>query len=463
MLTRLRRAQTRTHPSTTLLRSAYSLALNVILTSGLGLGFWVLAARIFPSATVGRDSALVAAMMTLSAICQLNLLSALPRFLPIVRHRPERVVWGSYLLTGVVSVLGATAFVLIAPAASHSYRFLSARPALGLLFVASVVVWGVFALQDAVLTAARRAVWVPVENAIFGVLKIAALPVTLALASATPVFVAWNVPVVALVIPVNLFIFLRVLRTPLAAPGGLTPIERFGLRGLVRFLAADYAASVLMQAACGLLPVLVVALLGARSGAYFYMPFTLIVALDTMFAGVLQPLTVEGALAEARLPELAREIVRHFGWLAVFAVVVLAGGASRILALYGPEYARHGAPVLRMIALASLFRAITGTYMAICRVEGRAGRILATQVVTFVLVVALVAVLAPSHGLQGVGVAWLVANAVVTGGTIWHVIAVLRRPSRDAPEAAPPATVPPAASPLPPPPAPEVPGGGTLR
>jgi O-antigen/teichoic acid export membrane protein len=430
-VTRRQRADRPARESTPLLRSAYSLALNVILTSALGLGFWIVAARIFPSSTVGRDAALVAAMATLSAICQLNLASAIPRFLPIVRDRPERVVWGCYLLTGIVSVLGSIAFVLIAPAVSHGYRFLSTKPALALLFVASVVVWGVFSLEDAVLTAARRAVWVPVENAIFGVLKIAALPVMLSLASGHPVFIAWNAPVLALVIPVNLFIFLRVLRKPIATSGMRSPIERFGLRGLLGFLAQDYIAFIFTTAAAGLLPVLVVALLGGSSGAYFYMPFALIAAFDALFSLVVQPITVEGALDEARLPELTRDIVRHFGWVLVVGIILLAAGASEILSLYGPSYARAGAPVLRLLALASLFRAITALYMAICRVEGRASRILVTQVITFVVLVALVAVLAPSHGLVGVAAAWLVASAVVAAGTVWHVIAVLRRPSQD--------------------------------
>ena len=420
--------------STALLKSAYSLALNVVLTSALGLAFWIVAARIFPSSTVGRDSALVAAMTTLSAICQLNLQAAIPRFLPIVRNRPERVVWGSYLLTTVVSMIGATAFVLIAPALSHSYGFLSSQPALALLFVASVVVWGIFSLEDAVLTAVRRAVWVPVENTIFGILKIAALPIMLAVASKRPVFIAWNAPVVALVIPVNLFIFLRVLRKPIAPTGGRSPIERFGLRGLVGFLAQDYIAFIFTQASSGLLPVLVVALLGGSPGAYFFMPFALIAAFDSLFNLVVQPLTVEGALAEGRLPQLSRDIVRHFGWLLLVGIVLLAGGASHILALYGASYSRHGAALLRLLAVASLFRAITGLYMAMCRVEGRASRILATQVATFVILVVLVAVLAPSHGLVGVGIAWLGASVLVAATTVWHVITVLRGPSQEAPQ-----------------------------
>ena len=248
--------------------------------------------------------------------------------------------------TGVVSILGAVAFVVIAPAVSHDYHFLSTQPAMALLFAAAVVVWGIFTLEDAVLMAARRAVWVPVENTLFGVLKIAALPVMLSLASGYPVFIAWVAPVVALVIPVNLFIFLRVLRTPMAASGRPSPIERFGLRGLLGFLAQDYVAFVFVQACLGLLPVIVVALLGGSAGAYFFIPFVLVGAFDILFVYVLQPLSVEGALAEPRLPELSRDIVRHFGWVLVVGVIVLVVGASLILDLYGASYARHGAAVL---------------------------------------------------------------------------------------------------------------------
>ena len=56
-----------------LLRGAYSLVVNTVLTGLLGVGFWVLAARVYPQATVGLDSALIALMGTISALCQLNL------------------------------------------------------------------------------------------------------------------------------------------------------------------------------------------------------------------------------------------------------------------------------------------------------------------------------------------------------------------------------------------------------
>ena len=43
-------------------RTAYSLMANTVLTSLLGLVFWLVAARLYSSNAVGRDSALVSAM-----------------------------------------------------------------------------------------------------------------------------------------------------------------------------------------------------------------------------------------------------------------------------------------------------------------------------------------------------------------------------------------------------------------
>lgn len=401
-------------PSDPLLRSAYSLILNVVLTSGLGVLFWVVAARMFPAAEVGRDSALLSAMLLLSAVCQLNLSSGLLRFLPIIKLNPVKAVLSSYGLAGIASALGATAFVLIAPRVSASYQFLSHDPPLAIMYVAGTTSWGVFTLQDSVLTAMRRTHWVPLENGLFGVLKIVALPLLLAAGSLHAVFVAWVIPMAMLVVPVNYAIFKRFMPARAAAEGQLSPLERFGWWGLMRFLAADSVATIFIQAGSSLVPVLVVAILGSSLGAYFYVPFTIVTAFDSLFLSVTVSMTVEASRANDRLTELARTTVRRFGGLLGAGVVVLIAGAGLILLPYGPGYAHAGAPVLRLLAAASVFRAVSNLYSAICRVKGRAGRVLALQAALFVMTTGLTLVLASHRGLTGVGIAWLCANGIVS-------------------------------------------------
>lgn len=418
-----RLAATRSDP---LWRSAYSLMLNVALTSVLGFAFWILAARIFPASAVGRDSALVSAMITLSTVCQLNLGPGILRFLPVVKIDPRRVVSASYAVTCVLTAVMGVAFVLLAPALSSGYSFLRTDPAIAVLYVAAVASWGVFALQDAVLTAMRRAPWVPLENATFGVLKLASLPVLLALGAAHAVFVAWVIPMVMLLVPVNYLIYRRVLPLRPAHSSEQSPIERFGRRGLARFLAQDYLASIFAQASSTVLPVLIVGIVGTTANAYFYIPFMIVSSFDLLFLNVTSSLTVEGALARARLPSLVRDVARRVKWQLTVGVVVLVGAASLILAPFGAAYVTAGVPVLRLLACASAFRCVGAVYVAICRVEGRASRILAMQGAVFALVVAGTVVLGRSHGINGVAAAWLIANALTGLVVLPHVRRTLR-------------------------------------
>ncbi len=407
-------------------RSAYSLMLNVALSSGLGFAFWIIAARMFPSSTIGRDSALVSAMITLSTICQLNLGPAILRFLPVVKIDPGRAVLGSYLLTAGLTAVAGTLFVLLAPEISSSYSFLRSDPRLGALYVLAVASWGVFALQDAVLTAMRRAPWVPLENSAFGVLKIAALPVLLWAGASHAVFVSWVIPMVALLIPVNYMIFRRVLPRRPSHSDERSPIERFGHRGLARFMAQDYLASIFAQGASTVLPVLIVAIVGPTANAYFYIPFMIVSAFDLLFLNVTSSLTVEGALAGARLPVLARDVLRRMRLPLAGGVVVLIVAANVILAPFGARYANVGAPVLRLLACASVFRMLGAVFVAICRVQGRAELILAMQGAVFVLVVAGTVALGRSGGIDGVASSWLIANAVTGVLAIPYLLRVLR-------------------------------------
>jgi O-antigen/teichoic acid export membrane protein len=409
-----------------LLRSAYSLMLNVVLTSGLGVAFWVVAARIFPSEVVGRDSALVSAMVTVYTLCSLNLSAAMIRFLPVVRRDPKRTVLAAYGVTAAATGIGALVFALVAPRVAREFDFLHHRPGLALLYIVAAAAWGIFTLQDAVLTALRRAPWVPAENALFGVLKIVALPLLFVAHTSHAVFIAWVIPMVLLVIPVNYLIFWRVMPSRTIRPGEVSPVERFGRRGLARFMAQDYLGTIFFQAASTALPIVVVALLGSSKGAYFYMPFMVVSAFDLMFLNVTSSLTVEAAVDESRTPLLVRSVVRRFGPLLLAGVTLFTAGAGLLLLPFGGEYASQGAPVLRLLAISSVARAVVALYAAICRVEGHAARIALMQGGTLVLILTATVGLSHVAGLEGVGFAWLIANGVVASTAAPKVIRVLR-------------------------------------
>ena len=169
---------------------------------------------------------------------------------------------------------------------------------LALALGASVVVWCVFALQDGVLTASGRPCGCRSRTASTAIGKIVLL---VALAPVTPeygIVVSWIVPALVLLPPVNLLIFRRLLRRHTRAPRPAASDRR----SIARFVGGDYLGSIFALAAVDLLPVLVVARLGAADTAYFYLPFLIVYSVELVAVNLGVSLTVEGALDRSRLP-----------------------------------------------------------------------------------------------------------------------------------------------------------------
>ena len=282
------------------MRGAYSLMASTVVTSLLGVAFWIVAARLYPASDVGRDSALIAAMMALSGICQLNAANAIPRFLPQVRD-PARALRLAYLASAGAALALAVLVRADRPAArGRAWRPWAEEPALAAGFVLATVLWGAFSIQDAALTALRRASWVPVENAAYGLLKLAALPLLVAAGAGYGIFQSWVLPTILLIVPVT------VLPVPIGhprppAPSTPAPGPPSAAPASVRFLAQDYGASTVAFVATAALPLLVLALLGSQDAAYFAIAYVLVRTLDLLATNAGTSVTVESAFDEERL------------------------------------------------------------------------------------------------------------------------------------------------------------------
>ncbi|MEY2513491.1 MAG: hypothetical protein QOJ89_849 [bacterium] len=425
-------ARARAHLAEPLLRSAYSMAASSVVTAGFGMVFWIVAARFYPSAAVGRDIALIAAMVQLSTLAQVNMANALIRFLP-GSARPQRMVVGAYAISGAVATVLATAFVLVAPRVSDDFAFLTHEPLTAVAYVASVVGWGVLALQDAALTATRRAPWVLFKNGLFGALKLLVLPLLFVLGSAHGPFIAWVIPMFALIVPVHVLLRRSMAGDELVAAHA-SPARSSGRPRLVRFLALDYLATVFTQTSLTILPLILIGILGSRATAHFYIPFTIALAFEVMFWSMTTSLVAEGALTPQRVPELVRLLVRRVAMIIGPVIAILVAAAPLVMLPFGEEYVRASTNVLRLLLCASLFRAAMLLAAAIWRLEGHGGRIAALEGFMLAGLLAAAIPLAHALGVIGVALAWL-GSAVAIGCA---VLPLLRRYMRSPPSAAPP-------------------------
>ncbi len=205
-----------------LIQSGLSLVMSSVIASGLGFLFWLLAARQYESADLGVGSAVITAMILLADVGHLGLRTGLVRFLPLAGPDTRALIARSYGLSMAVAGVGALVFVaglgwwMPELAVLRSWGF-------GLFFVVATMCWVVFQLEDSVMLALRLAHWVPVENGIFGALKIVLLFPLAGLAGRPAqlgVFLAWSLPVFVVVAVVTAAVAAAVARIEAARPAG---------------------------------------------------------------------------------------------------------------------------------------------------------------------------------------------------------------------------------------------------
>lgn len=406
------------HLRTPLYRNAYALVVNSATTSVLGVAYWLLAARSYSTESIGLNSATLSAMMFLAALSQLNLGSAMNRFIPSAGRATGRLVVYAYVIVTLAALATSAIFLLGVHVWAPTLSFWSSSFVFIAWFTVAIMAWCIFSLQDGVLIGLRQSTWVPFKNIAFALAKIALL---LGLVQVLPlhgIFASWTIPAMILLVPTDLLIFRRLIpqhvRASVSQNVPIVPAQ------IVRYVAGDYAGSIVSIAATSLLPIIVTERLGATATAYFYLPWTVAYSLYLVSFNMGMSLIAEGSTDPTKLDTYSYRLFVQMARLLVPAVIVLVVGAPYILRLFGQTYAEEGTLLLRLLSLSALPEIIIAVATSVLRVQRRIGAVVVIMSVSSVASLALSLVLLNAYGIVGIGVAFLLSRtavAVVLVGT----------------------------------------------
>jgi len=396
-----------------LYRNGYALVANTVVTAGLGALYWVVAARFFSSEAVGLNAAALSVMMLIAHLSQLNLKNALNRFVPDAGGWTGQLIGGAYLVAAPLAVIASIVFLIGQPSWAPGLDVLRSSPLAVIGFVAATMAWTVFVLQDAALTGLRRATWIPPENAVYGLAKIGLL---LAFAASTPIlgiFASATLPLLLVIVPVNILIFRRAVPHHIGV--NRTDAARIDAGTVARFAAADFFASLSLEVTMGVMPVLVLSLAGGEAVAYFFLAWAIADTLFLFGSNTGQSLITEAALAPHKLLSFSRKVLLQTGGIVIPAAIALVVLAPLLLRVFGPDYAREGSGVLRLLALAAIPHTVIALNVSMLRVARRMRALAILQGGMAILVIVLSVVLLPVFGINGVGWAWLITMTLVAG------------------------------------------------
>jgi len=301
--------------SATVTKQGAWVLLGEMANSGLGFGFWALAARLFSTDNVGTAATLVSLSSLATSIAILGLDNGLVRFVSKVRE-PRRMIRHLVTITGLLGALVGVVFTYViltlTGVGAGQVPFLVGISAI--LTVSQI--W--FQVTDGVILAAGRSQILAYRALAYGIVKIG-LVLVMVSAGAAGLFAAYTVPLLLIVIAS----FLLVPRLwPKENPAG-TP---YRFRAVANLSAGNWVSGFAYSLPNRLAPSLIVLFLG-KSGlstvAFFFIALQLAEVLNYVSESVAKSLFAHGSLQD-RLTHNVTASVR--GLLAIVLIPLIAVG-----------------------------------------------------------------------------------------------------------------------------------------
>lgn len=400
--------------------SALALSGSTGFTAILGFLFWGIATHLYSAADLGRAAAAVSAMSLIAALAQLNLPRFYPRFLPQAGPRARRFILLGYAGCSAASIAAGVIYV----ASGLGNTIFAHSHWMEVTFILAVPLWVIFNIEDSVLTGLRAAVWVPIENVAFGLAKLL-LIVLLIGNGVLGVFLGWTLPVILVIGIVNYFIFTRLLPAHEKESHGISILPDRST--LWKFIATGSFAAQSTIISRSLIPLIVVARLGATAGAYFYVPWLVASILPIMLWSVSTSFVVESGFEPGSVLPLMRRTIRIAVLISIPTVLGLLTLGPAMMHLLANRYASNGTGLLRLVAVASLTNIVFVVYETLVWLEGtRIWRLAVVEVGYNILLISGTLVLMSRFRLDAAGFALVIAGGVVSGVVLAPTVRGLR-------------------------------------
>jgi O-antigen/teichoic acid export membrane protein len=177
----------------------------------------------------------------------------------------------------------------------------------------------------------------------------------------------------------------------------------------VSFAAGNQVAVLVAMLPNSLLPIIVLARLGAPSAAYVAIPMQLLAVLTVVPSMTAQSLFAELAAHPEELVEPVRKALRGVYIVTLPLAVITIVFAPSLLSLFGHEYSIHGRDLLRWGAASSVFFCLNYVIDIVLLASKKVAAYVTANVIGsgFVLLNFFVAV---HHGLNALGLGWFIGQ-----------------------------------------------------
>lgn len=400
-------------------RDAVLLMANTLLTAAAGLAFWLVLTRVLalPSSAIGLGYATVAVGTTVGVLAKGGLDTALLRAVPSADGASARRLL--VLATGVGGATAVLTAVALAFAGQGGGSLGALSPlawaAAGAIGVLLVVTW----LQDSWFLAEGD-----VRINLWRTLAASAVRVFLPFA-----LVAWSTPGPVAAAWAAALLASAALGWMLSGRRSERSGRAVGTNEFLASSARNFSGSAAEFLPGLMLSPLVLAIGGAASAAYFGMAWTVASMLFLVSAAIGRSALAAMARPSGQLPHALRRGLLQMLVIVGPAAIVAAIVAPWVLGVFGADYAAAGTPAFRLLCASVVVVAPASLYLAVLRLRDRTLPLVLLPLSAIAFLLVLAPPLEARMGLEGVALAWLLANLPFGAWAITRLAAESRLPA----------------------------------
>lgn len=392
----------------------YRNSISLIVSSGsmalFGLIFWLVAARSLTTQEVGTITATIAAATLIVSLSRFGMDAALVRFLPQSLRRND--LYSTVVLTTLICALILTALFLVGLEFFSPALALLRNLPLALAFALYTATYAVYSIESIAVVGLRRGELYLIQNIILGL----RVPILFFIASlgVLGALVSWDAALM-----ISILFGAEILRRHSISHKLKIDVEV--LKRIFGFSIGNYSASLLATAPATVMPILIINTAGAQASAYFYIAYGVASLLLMIPDAVTTSLFVEGS-HKMPLKEVSVKSLRLIMALLLPSLAFILLFGDKILLAFGPAYATQSLPILRLLALSSVFNAITWVYVTVKKVQKK------VRIVNYIYCTLAVFVIGGGYfaltryGLLGLGYVWLLSNVAMCGVVIVAIV-----------------------------------------
>ncbi len=389
------------------------LMLGTAIMAFFGFFFWIINARLFSPSQIGIATTLISIATLIANFSLLGLNAGLIRYLPTSSSRNEKINTSFTLVTTIAIILGIF-YILNITVFSPKLEFIQKNLLSSILFIGTLLCIALNTLIESVFIAYRSTPYILLKNVVLNVIRVS-LPFILIFLGSFGIFASFGV---AYLFAVILSILILVVRFRFI----LSPsVHVHVVKKILKFSFGNYISGFATILPASVLPVIITNKINPSTSAFFYIAMNIANLLFIIPLATSQSLLAEGSYSEKELKKHLKKAVIIIFALLLPAIVFTFLWGNYVLLAFGKQYSVEGFSFLRLVTISGVFVSFNYIGNAYLNVKHKISYNIFFSIINAGIIIGLSYLLLPQK-LTGVGIAWIVGNAVAAALYILSIL-----------------------------------------